>query len=118
VGVERLFAYNAFPAPAGPVNCYPPLAVDLVVGVLRCAPTVNDQGEAPTCEALGESSARVYEDAYAVATGILCCLVPDHKLRPFVMGAQRPVGPAGGCAGTETRFTVALVDPPPGCQDC
>jgi len=118
VGVERVFAYDRFPAPATVVNCMPPLAADLVVGILRCAPTVNDQGEAPSCDALSASAAQVYEDAYAVVNGVLCCLVPTHKERLFVMGAQRPVGPAGGCVGTELRLTVALVDPPPSCETC
>lgn len=118
VGVERIYAYSAFPAPAGIINCFPPLAADIVIGILRCAPTVNDQGEPPTVDALNTSSAQVYEDAYAVTNGVLCCLVPTQRERLFVMGNQRPVGPSGGCTGSELRLTVALVDPPPGCRDC
>jgi hypothetical protein len=118
VGVDRIYAYGTFPAPAGIVTCSPPLATDIVIGVLRCAPTINDQGEAPSAAALSASSAQVYEDAYAVTNGVLCCLTPTARQRPFVMGNQRPIGPQGGCVGTELRLTVALVDPPPGCEDC
>ena len=112
VGIERVYATGAFPSPASVITCSPQLAADLVVGILRCAPTLNDQGEAPSPERLTESAAQVYEDAYAVVQGVLCCLVPTSKARPFVMGIQRPVGPQGGCCGSELRLTVALVDPP------
>jgi len=118
VGVERVFAYDRFPAPAGMLTCLPPLAADIVIGVIRCAPTVDDNGNPPTVDALNASSAQVYEDAYAVMNGVLCCLAPTSKARPAVIGNQRPVGPAGGCVGTELRLTVALVDPPPGCEAC
>jgi hypothetical protein len=112
VGVERIFAYNQFPVPATTVMCMPPLAADLVVGVLRCAPVMTDQGDAPSPEVLTASAAQIYEDAYTVNSAVLCCLSEHHRARPFVMGPQRPVGPAGGCVGTELRFTVALTDPP------
>jgi hypothetical protein len=118
VGIDRVFAYDRFPAPAGILNCTPPLAADIVIGILRCAPTLNDKGEAPSAETLTASSAQVYEDAYAVVQGVLCCLVPTQRERLFVMGNQRPLGPQGGCVGSELRLTVALVDPPPNCRDC
>jgi hypothetical protein len=118
VGIDRVFAYERFPAPAGVVTCQPPLAADLVIGVLRCAPVVNDQGEAPSVEKLMLSSAQNEEDAYVLMNGVLCCLAEAGKMRPFVVGNQRPLGPAGGCIGSELRLTVALTDPPPGCQDC
>jgi hypothetical protein len=119
VGIDRIYAYDRFPAPAtGAIMCSPPLAADIVIGVLRCAPTLSDQGEPPSAEALSASSAQVYEDAYAVVNGVLCCLVPTQRERLFVMGNQRPLGPQGGCVGSELRLTVALVDPPPGCEDC
>jgi hypothetical protein len=119
VGIDRLYAYERFPAPAtGAVMCMPPLAADLTISVLRCAPTLSDQGDAPSVEALTTSSAQVYEDAYAIITAVVCCLAPYARARPFVIGNQRPLGPSGGCTGTELRFTVALTDPPPNCEDC
>ena len=118
VGIDRIFAYGNFPAPAGVVTCSPMLAADLTIGVLRCAPTLNDQGEAPAAQLLTGSAAQVWEDAYTVITAVSCCLAEAGKLRPFVMGNQRPLGPAGGCTGSELKVTVALTDPPPGCGDC
>lgn len=119
VAVDRIFPYGQFPGPiSGALNCAPPLAADIVIGILRCAPTLNDQGEAPTAEALSLSAAAVLEDAYTLETGILCCLAEHARARPFVVGNQRPLGPTGGCVGMELRLTVALVDPPPGCRDC
>lgn len=118
VGIDRIFAYGNFPAPAGVATCMPPLAADLSIGVLRCAPTLNDQGEAPTAAQLTTSGAQVWEDAYAVITAIACCLGEHARARPFVMGNQRPLGPAGACVGSELKVTVALTDPPPGCTTC
>jgi hypothetical protein len=119
VGIDRIYAYGQFPAPAGVTTCAPPLAADLTIGILRCAPTMNDQGEPPSVEALSRSATQIYEDAYAVINGVMCCLAPHARARPFVIGNQRSLGPAGGCVGSELKLTVALTDPPPGCEgDC
>lgn len=119
VAIDRIYAYDRFPSPAGVVTCMPPLAADLSVAILRCAPTGNDQGDAPTCRELNDSSAQVYEDAYAVMTAVTCCLAEAGKMRPFVIGAQRPLSPSNGlCVGSTLAVTVALTDPPPGCEGC
>lgn len=118
VGIDRIYAYGNFPAPAGVATCMQPLAADLTIGILRCAPTMNDQGEPPTAEVLTLSAAQVHEDGYVLMNGVMCCLAEHARARPFVIGSQRPIGPQGGCVGSELKITVALTDPPPGCVDC
>lgn len=119
VAVDRIFAYDRFPAPAGVINCMAPLAADISIAILRCAPTGNDAGDAPTCRELNDSSAQAYEDAYVIMNGVMCCLAEAGKMRPFVVGAQRPLAPSNGlCVGSTLAVTVALTDPPPGCRDC
>ena len=119
VGVDRVYAYGGqFPAPAGVTTCVPPLAADLSIGILRCAPTMSDQGDPPSAEALTASAAQVNEDAYVLMNGVMCCLAEHGRARPFVIGGQRPLGPAGGCVGSSLAVTVVLTDPPPGCADC
>lgn len=119
VGVDRLYAYDRFPTPAtGIMTCAPPLAVDITIGILRCAPTLDEQGNAPTAEKLTLSAAQVQEDQYAITNGVICCLSEHSRLQPWVLGGQRPLGPQGACVGSELKVIVALVDPPPGCRDC
>lgn len=123
VNVARIYAstQDTFPAESRVVQglrgcVLPPLtAVELVVTLLRCAPTVNEEGCAPTCEELTAAARILHTDMASVYNGLLCCLPgtqPGRRLgRLFVMGAGRTLGPDGGCVGLEQRVTVAL----PGC---
>lgn len=102
----------------GQPGCKPPptTAAELVVTLLRCAPTVDDHGCPPTCEEM-ETAARVTDiDSVTIYNAIMCCLpkTAGRRGRRFVMGQQRIVGPQGGCVGVEQRVTVAL----PGCAPC
>lgn len=117
VGVERLFTYERFPTPiATPTNCSAQLAADLTVTVLRCAPVPDENGNAPSPAVLSAAALGIYEDMEAVMRGVLCCLHPGRKCRPFVITGHRPLGPMGGCTGSEMRLTVAVPDRP--CPPC
>jgi hypothetical protein len=120
VNVSRIYAstLDAFPAEArivqGKRGCIPPplTAVDLVVTLLRCAPSPNEEGCPPTCEDLTAAGQILHVDMVTVYDALLCCLPgtqPARRLgRLFVMGPQATVGPQGGCVGLEQRVTVAL----------
>lgn len=114
VTVDRMFPYERFPSPAtgAPVLCGTQLAADLVITVLRCAPQPDENGNAPSPEVIQVAALGIYEDMEAVMSGVLCCLSPTKKCRPFVITSHRPLGPAGGCQGSELRLTVALPDHP------
>ncbi|UQA95612.1 hypothetical protein [Streptomyces halobius] len=123
VNVVRLNPTNPFPnedrTVQGARNCQPPTttAVEIAVTLLRCAPTVDEQGCPPTCQELEQAARIVHVDAVTVFNALYCCLPGTgggRRGRKFVMGQQRTLGPEGGCVGVEQRVTVAL----PGCVKC
>lgn len=121
VHVARVYPSSNFPSQDAEVQgvrgCTPAptTAVELVVTLLRCAPGPSENGCPPSCEELAESARILHIDSVTVMNGLLCCL-PGLGTGPrglkFVLGAQRIVGPEGGCVGVEQRVTVAL----PGCR--
>ncbi|MET7981699.1 MULTISPECIES: hypothetical protein [unclassified Streptomyces] len=124
VNVARMYAssLDTFPsteardqAVRGKRGCKLPglTAVELVITVLRCVPTPNDQGCPPSCEDLAAAARVINFDAVSVLNALDCCLPALGVRRQgllYVIGAQRQVGPEGGCAGTEQRVTVGLVN--------
>jgi hypothetical protein len=110
--IERIFTYKTFPiAASNPEGCQTPLAADVVIGLIRCAPTMGNNGEAPTPDELTNAAIEFYADAQTVYQGLICCLIPTRKCQEFAMGQQRFIGPRGGCVGVETRLTIQLTDP-------
>lgn len=123
VNMLRMYPTSPFPTEdrsvQGARNCPTPTttAVELAVTLLRCAPTVDEQGCPPTCEELAEAARIVHVDAVTVLNALYCCLPGTgrgRRGRKFVMGQQRTIGPAGGCVGIEQRVTVAM----PRCAPC
>lgn len=125
VSVARIFASSDADFPSetrtvqGVRGCVPPTmtALELVVTLLRCAPTVSEHGCPPTCDELSVASKVLHVDMVSVYNGLLCCLPGTEQRRRgrrFVMGVQKTIGPEGGCVGLEQRVTVAL----PGCAPC
>ena len=114
VHLERLYMHDNFPAALrDPVFCNSELAGDVVVTLLRCAPTVKDDGMAPSCPELSESARKIYQEMYILYTAIVCCLAKARRQRKFVIGDAKIVGPEGGCVGVEIRLTIELHDPMP-----
>ncbi|PSK57994.1 hypothetical protein B0E38_01839 [Streptomyces sp. 111WW2] len=122
VNVVRLYPWADFPAPdrdsrgglamAGR-RCQPPTpgAVEVKVTLLRCAPTFDERGCPPTCDALGEAALILHRDMATVYNALMCCLPETsgrRKGRQFVMGQMRTIGPEGMCVGLEQFVTVAL----------
>lgn len=114
VNLERLFFHDNFPTPMTQAQiCGTQLAGTFLIQLLRCAPVVKDDGSAPTCNELSESSRKIYQDLYISMNALSCCLSIAKRERKFVIGEARLVGPEGGCVGFEIRVTVELHDPMP-----
>ncbi|MER7841671.1 hypothetical protein ABTY98_38750 [Streptomyces sp. NPDC096040] len=125
VNVARLFPSTDFPTAdrtlpptqaRGRLTCATPpaMAVELVVTLLRCAPTFDEGGCPPPCDALGEAARILHTDMVVVRNALECCLPAtgeQRRGRVVFVGEGRTVGPQGGCVGLEQRVTVAL----PGC---
>lgn len=125
VSVARIYPSTTddFPAEARTVQgvrgCMPPsvTALELVVTLLRCAPTFTEDGCPPSCTDLSAAAQVLHVDMVTVYNALLCCLPGTEQRRRgrrFVMGQQKTIGPEGGCVGLEQRVTVAL----PGCAPC
>lgn len=125
VSVARIYGSSdaEFPSESrvvqGVRGCMPPpiTALELVVTLLRCAPTFSEDGCPPSCEELNKSAQILHVDMVTVFNALLCCLPgtqQSRRGRRFVMGVQKVLGPEGGCVGLEQRVTVAL----PGCGKC
>jgi hypothetical protein len=114
VAVERMYPVRDFPTPHTPAR---PEAVeyaaDIVVGVLRCAATVDDEGRPPPVEAVMADSVAQTRDAGILRDVLLCCFVPavGASVGEFVLGSWEPLGPLGGCVGGQWRATIQV----PGC---
>ncbi|MFD4314984.1 hypothetical protein [Streptomyces sp. NPDC058548] len=125
VSVARIFPSTDadFPSEArivqGVRGCaLPPVTgLELVVTLLRCAPTFSEGGCPPSCTELAAAAQVLHVDITTVYSALLCCLPGTEQRRRgrrFVMGQQKVIGPEGGCVGLEQRVTVAL----PGCGVC
>lgn len=116
VTVGRVYPSSTFPTDVSldprQVDCAPPYTVaDVTVTVLRCAPTVDEAGNPPTCDDLAAAAATWRADAAAVLTGVACCLpdlVDAGRIEQYRIGDLTPLGPEGGCMGSELRVTIGL----------
>lgn len=114
IHVDRLYVYKDFPAEQGQVIvCVAPLAADMVITLLRCFPSLKDDGSAPTADEIGSASEDLYQDLYVLTRCIICNLSSRGKYLSSIFRGSRILPPQGGCAGVELKFTVALPDPLP-----
>lgn len=105
VGVQPTFSRplaNGRPCQSG-------WSATLAVGVVRCAHTVDDHGDAPTPGELDEDTLQMTADLTAVEAAIRCS---DENV---ALTQWLPVGPSGGCVGGE--WTLTAVVPLCGCSD-
>ena len=107
VAPERVYRSEVFPTENGDEElCFGGyLVVDLLVLIVRCVPTVDDRGRAPSANALQAAYRTLIEDA-AVVWNLVTGPLPDEMVRANV--AQTFVGAQGGCIAAETRFTIGL----------
>lgn len=109
VHLDRVYPFSNFPAQSNQVNlCQTPLAIDFNVNLLRCYPTMDEDGNPPTHEQLQTAGEELVRDAFILTTGLLCCLAAKGRSRKYVYLGSRLTGPQGGCAGVEVRFTVEI----------
>jgi hypothetical protein len=115
VWLERPFFHEEFPNPISePQVCSTFLAGEFAIQLLRCAPTVDDNGNPPTEVELNESSRRIYQDMYIAIKALACCLAEAKRQRLYVIRESNIVGPDGGCVGFEIRLAIQMHDPMPG----
>lgn len=110
VWVEGVFPTVTFPAAVSrPNECFipPSMAVVMIAEVVRCAPTLDTNGAAPTTVELEAASAVQLADSMALYRGALCYvsgIVGDGD--GALVGPMTFPGPAGGCMAAQIRVTV------------
>lgn len=115
VSVVKSWLSDTFPDPEFGVvgNCTAAWEVsEIVVQIVRCAPSDMDAVTPyPPSPALDTAAQVMATDAFDVLSSVaamLCQLKDSDQISDYVIGEQVPMGPEGGCVGTELHFTVGL----------
>jgi hypothetical protein len=82
------------------------IALNLLLTLVRCVPTLSDSGVPPTAEAIAEAHNSVYWDAAVLWNALTGPLPDDEWERASV--TQTPVDTSGGAVGVEFRWTIGL----------
>lgn len=110
VAVERMYPANGLAQDTSPQRCHPrEYAADVVVGILRCAHTVDDQGNAPAASVVSADAEKVARDRKILRDALLCGFVGEEgDPGEFRLGVWQPLGPGGGCVGGAWSATIAV----------
>lgn len=102
--VRAVNVYPGFPRQENDLKCAPRLyTAVLEVGVVRCAHTLDDQGNPPTEQEMTEDTTRIMEDMEDMLSGM-----NENFDWAHIVGQWVPVGPDGGCAGGQWSVSVRL----------
>lgn len=116
---RRIFGSQTFPIEGIPgvgiSNCgLPWMVAELEITMLRCVPSIQQGKRPPSCEQLGNATKIMYEDAFAVWQGTLCCLAEmkeQNFLAEYALAAQTFTGPQGLCAGSTMSINMGYIGP-------
>jgi hypothetical protein len=109
---------DSFPTPqTGAMRCdFAEWAVDVSIGILRCASTVDDNGTPPSSETLLAEADKVNRDRVLIDMAIRCCFLEEDDPEAYVVGSWTPLGPQGGCVGGQQQLSFSARNcgcPPP-----
>lgn len=113
VRVGALWYTKAFPALLTTVtNCEPSLAATFSLGIYRCAPTLDDEGNPPDPTELGLALDRQLQDAALLLQAVQVTFsdAPPGIDRPYLVSQWEPQEPRGGCMGGSVTVSVQLTD--------
>lgn len=110
VWVRDIYPFSNFPARGNSAEiCSPSLAANVTVQLLRCWPSMKEDGSAPTGPEIQRASDDIYRDLYLLTWGLICCLLQNGRKRKFALTSSRITGPQGGCVGAEVEFAIELL---------
>lgn len=85
-------------------DCRPgPTAADISLTLIRCYPSMDEQGNMPTLETTTEYAHNLNTDMAAVWSALKCCDTPVVIRDSAIQG-----DPEGGCAGFAIRVSVLV----------
>ena len=99
--------YEFFPGGTDDITCQKPIAYSIEVGIVRCAPTMTEDGEPPSAADMTESTLGLMQDMWALHRAIRCC---NENWTGFdaavAINQWIPQGPEGGCVGGSWTIVV------------
>jgi hypothetical protein len=117
LAIQNVYGSARFPTPADATRDWSPCGpawqvAQVMLSVVRCVPTMDDQGQPPACSAELAAALILEADRTAVRQALACCLT-DLKDTAGTIGAWAlnpsvTVGELGGCAGVETTFLIGV----------
>ena len=116
LAIQNVYGSKRFPTPADATldwsPCGPPWQVaQVMLSVVRCVPTMNDQGIPPSCPDELAAAVTLENDRTAIRHALACCLTDLKDANTIGAWALNPsvtVGELGGCAGVETTFLIGM----------
>lgn len=116
VSVGQIYLTEQFPDPAlrriSNACDAPWEAAEIIMQVVRCAPTPDDNGNPPTVAELDASAREILRDAYEMMRAVsvkLCQMNEAREISDFILRPLNPQGPSGACGGNELRAVVSLL---------
>lgn len=101
----RAFPSTSFPTQEGAATCFTRLAYELEVGVARCLPSGDRQGQPPDPQAIFETARLQLADMAAMRRAIQCCFGSVQD-RDYALGAFEPTFGNGGCLISTWQLVV------------
>ena len=89
-----------------PNRCAPVLMGVFEVGVLRCAPTMTEDGNPPTMAQQLDAATLQASDMAASGRAAGCCFGNEREV---TLGGWAPIGPQGGCLGGAWTVSIGEV---------
>jgi hypothetical protein len=115
VAVQRQYVTSNFPAvdETEQIPCQGGfVAADLVVQVLRCAPSPGtNRSLVPSTNALQDTAQLILSDGWVALSVVQCTLadlVDTNDIIEYVVRPQVFAGPAGGCVGSAVGASIAV----------
>lgn len=108
IRVESVFPSQSFPSPdTGAFRCgHEMMAATLELGVIRCAPSFDDDGNPPSIAAIEQSFRVVHSDRVRMLRAVTCCFDPQCQV--VEIGAWQPLGESGGCVGGTMQLSISF----------
>lgn len=94
--------------PASGVGTVLPRAV-FEVRILRCWPTVDESGDAPSPEVITDATVRVMRDAGLIQAALQRYAAQDRTNATMTVGEIQPLGPSGGLVGYAVVITLSPI---------
>lgn len=116
---DTLTAYVAVvqptPGTTGRGGCAVSWRSEVHVQIIRCVPTIDDAGRAPTAADLDASAADLAADVWVLAAGIGDLIVAAAgDCESATIGQARPLGPQGGLAAWDLPVMLSTPGVPVG----